>query len=730
MTARLQQPTASRSATSFHDSESEYAQLIEENPLDVTPWRQQSPNPSHTGNQLEMNSLNQNVEEPPPPYQEMASELPATLPVELPIGRSNNHNQFSTIEYSPDNSPQLLVHNTESFPPPPPRNPARLNSGTGEVRSNLSPAPLRLRNEPSRDSLQSVQRKPLPPSRGHSQVGSFSSSKAREAGFEIEQPRTGSASREPSVTILPSSNVLTHTRELGKVTAYLVPFPKPRIKGVKPEDIPDRFLIYTPPLPPLLKPAPGEKETHWHKTQRQWQEETRKATIQRASKSSWQGLKAGTSNLVQKGVNKTKSTSLEFLERASGDMETLEPADESVKTPDDKATEADQTSQPRTGAVELPTEAPTLSTAELPADMPSSELRPDSAPVFSNTTNTPINNARKSKSKDKDKNKDTDSTKPKGLSDLTLIYPPSLALTPEQIRTEFSETLIRTATSSRKDALLASTLVPLAAGLDATLIFTLGGFTQMTSAWAYTSTRGALESRKMTRAISRGNLLVRDDADDAASTTSMKSKEGEDGGAAAPLGNKDGGGGGSPQSSTTTLSTTTATAAAASASPPTPTSTPMRPPFKKDKEKFSSFSKIYPSSRDEKPKPSTCLHLQQSPHISVFQRYLDLACLKASFALFPHVEEVSDDVNESSVLDAIGWKPSPVMRAGGGEKEGDGVVDGGNGGLTTAEDERYQREEAREDVKRMVRKGAAEWVTWCKGFAKESAGGGEKKGGK
>ncbi|KAF2639143.1 hypothetical protein P280DRAFT_360221, partial [Massarina eburnea CBS 473.64] len=160
---------------------------------------------------------------------------------------------------------------------------------------------------------------------------------------------------------------LKYTREAGKTTAYLIPFPKPRIRGFKTADIPDRFFIYTPPIPPLSKPAVGEKESHWHRTQRQWQEDVRKATL----------------------------------------------------------------------------------------------------------------------------NKATPTRPKKPLQDLTLIYPPSLPLTPDQIRADFATTLLRTGNSSRKDAFVASALLPFAATIDAALILTLGGLTQISGAWAYTSTRGA-----------------------------------------------------------------------------------------------------------------------------------------------------------------------------------------------------------------------------------------------
>ncbi|KAK8246777.1 hypothetical protein HDK90DRAFT_406742 [Phyllosticta capitalensis] len=80
-----------------------------------------------------------------------------------------------------------------------------------------------------------------------------------------------------------------YTRDPHKLVAYLIPFPKPKLAKVPAEKIPDRFLIYTPPPPPLTKPAEGEKEARVHKIQRKWQEEVRSAKNSTAKAASWQG---------------------------------------------------------------------------------------------------------------------------------------------------------------------------------------------------------------------------------------------------------------------------------------------------------------------------------------------------------------------------------------------------------------------------------------------------------
>jgi hypothetical protein len=47
--------------------------------------------------------------------------------------------------------------------------------------------------------------------------------------------------------------------------------------------------------------------------------------------------------------------------------------------------------------------------------------------------------------------------------------------------------------------------------------------------------------------------------------------------------------------------------------------------------------------------------------------------------------------------------------------------------VSSEEDEGYQLAEAREDVKRYFRKGAGEWVDWCKEFQKGKAKGKDGK---
>ena len=114
------------------------------------------------------------------------------------------------------------------------------------------------------------------------------------------------------------SNPTHYTRDPHKLIAYLVPFPKPRISGIDPATIPDRFLIYTPPPPPLVKPAEGEKEATLHKVQRKWQEEVRAAKTSTAKTASWQGIKSKATKGISKAMSYTTTSNLDFLGRATG----------------------------------------------------------------------------------------------------------------------------------------------------------------------------------------------------------------------------------------------------------------------------------------------------------------------------------------------------------------------------------------------------------------------------
>ncbi|OCK88363.1 uncharacterized protein K441DRAFT_589094 [Cenococcum geophilum 1.58] len=409
-------------------------------------------------------------------------------------------------------------------------------SSASTTNSALYPPPLQPRSH-SRLQLQT----PVTPQTTGTTGSTTRASKAAEAGFTLPPHPSARSNSTSSMTVFSSSETLTHSRERGKLTAYLIPLPKPRLKGINAADIPTRFVIYTPPPPPLSKPAPGEKESHWHKTQRKWQEDVRKATISNASAVTWKGVKAKATRAIGKGVSMTKTSNLEFLDRVSdGAIASAVPSSSSSSTP------------------------------------PASPGKP-----------------------------------PKRLEALKLVYPPSLALSPDAVRAEFTASLLRTRARSQRDAVVASSLLPLAAAVDVSLILTFGGLMEVSAVWAHSSIRGARTSKRVAKGLAKGK--------------------------------------------------------------------------EKSKEK----------------NPGIALSLAQSPHIEVLRAYLEMQCLRREFAMFPQLDGMSGDVTEAAALEAIGWKPGRIEK------------------LTKAEDEAWQVREAKEDLRRLMKKGAAEWITWCKAFQKD-----------
>ncbi|KAF2755917.1 hypothetical protein EJ05DRAFT_441935 [Pseudovirgaria hyperparasitica] len=177
------------------------------------------------------------------------------------------------------------------------------------------------------------------------------------------------------------NNPIHYTRDPHKLIAYLIPFPKPKGHDT---NIPDRFLIYTPPPPPFPKPAEGEKESRSVKVQRKWQEEVRAAKTSEAKAASWAGLRK----------NATKA-------------------------------------------------------------------------------------------------------------EMVLVYPASIPMNPEQIRTEFINTMLRSQSKAQRDSILATGLLPVTLAIDilSTPIWPFGGLFEVDAVWAYASIRGARIARSTTKRL-------------------------------------------------------------------------------------------------------------------------------------------------------------------------------------------------------------------------------------
>jgi len=133
------------------------------------------------------------------------------------------------------------------------------------------------------------------------------------------QPLRPSAFTENMRGMEDPSNPVHYTRDPKKLIAYLIPFPKPDtqvlFKRKDTQGLPDRYMVYTPPPPPLLAPKEGEKEARLHKIQRKWQEEVREAKTKPSPIKTWKGVKGRTAKGADYGIKWITSSNLDFLNR-------------------------------------------------------------------------------------------------------------------------------------------------------------------------------------------------------------------------------------------------------------------------------------------------------------------------------------------------------------------------------------------------------------------------------
>lgn len=213
-------------------------------------------------------------------------------------------------------------------------------------------------------------------------------------------PPPPSASNRDNVGF--NEEALHDIRDPKSLVGYIVPLPKPPNAG----DLPVRFLIYTPPPPPLKKPEDGEKEGKRHKIGRKWQEEVREAKSSDAKLTSWEGVKSSAMKGISNVMSKTSSSNVDFLGR--------------------------------------------------------------------------LNIGEKGES----------STQP---DKLILFYPASFPSSPDEMRSEFINTMMRAKNKAQRDAVIATGLLPVAEAVDilATVVWPFGGLIEIDGIWAYSSIRGA-----------------------------------------------------------------------------------------------------------------------------------------------------------------------------------------------------------------------------------------------
>lgn len=118
---------------------------------------------------------------------------------------------------------------------------------------------------------------------------------------------------------IPVTNV-GYTRDPERLIAYLIPLPPPSSKG-QTLDVPQRYMIYTPPAPHLLKPntaaggSGGGKEGKRHKAKRLVQQEVRKAKTYDGRTLSLRGLHYKAVRGCDRAVAAIKSPDITFLNR-------------------------------------------------------------------------------------------------------------------------------------------------------------------------------------------------------------------------------------------------------------------------------------------------------------------------------------------------------------------------------------------------------------------------------
>lgn len=89
------------------------------------------------------------------------------------------------------------------------------------------------------------------------------------------------------------------------------------------------------------------------------------------------------------------------------------------------------------------------------------------------------------------------------LEEMVLVYPLSMPRTPDEIREEFINTMLRSKSKAERDAVIATGLLPVTAAIDIliTFIWPFGGLLEIDAVWAYASIRGAKASRSVTKRL-------------------------------------------------------------------------------------------------------------------------------------------------------------------------------------------------------------------------------------
>ncbi|OQN96431.1 hypothetical protein B0A48_17487 [Cryoendolithus antarcticus] len=102
------------------------------------------------------------------------------------------------------------------------------------------------------------------------------------------------------------------------------------------------------------------------------------------------------------------------------------------------------------------------------------------------------------------------SDKDEGITELNLIYPQSMAGTEEEITAEVVESLLRSHTKAKKDAIIATGLLPVTGLIDllATPVWPFGGLLEVDAVWLYASVKGKKASGRLTTGLAEDEIKL------------------------------------------------------------------------------------------------------------------------------------------------------------------------------------------------------------------------------
>ncbi|TEA15797.1 hypothetical protein C8034_v001926 [Colletotrichum sidae] len=475
-------------------------------------------------------------------------------------------------------------------------------------------------------------REPAPFTRTPSTEGILPPPKRQGSDFGIDDP----------------NNPVHYTRDPHKLIAYLVPFPKPWLGAKMPaEDFPTRFLVYTPPPPPLQAPPEGVKEGVTHKVQRKWQNEVRQAKQTDAKTTSWAGFKAKCTRGVDKAMQYTTTSNLDFLARVTpppsasststfarklsikgkGKKKHGEGKDEDGKGKEKEGNDEDAEKKEANKAKEEVTSPTDDKAREAGYDEKAREENPFEE-KFSEEKNrdekgdNPFDDAKEKKEHDALQDDDPahqshETKKTVGVEEIVFVYPPNMNMTPEAMREEFVNTMLRTKSKAQRDAIIATGLLPVSLAIDLVMIAVSGLF-EVNAVWAYFTIKGSKTARSVTKRIA---------------STSKKPE---------------------------TID-----------------------PGKSEKE----------MDKEDK------LHLTFRPatRIDVLSMYLQAECHRVDSRLFPRYTTAPTEID---CLEAIGWSPART------------------GGQKNWEDEAWEVNDVKDDLRVVMHKAAKEWRKWCTRYEK------------